>query len=153
MFQCSIFTWNHSCHIGVPIEKNFNELLLLGAPTWRPGPLLFEFQGTEWKRCIAWSNQEYCYSLYLQNELQGYPQHYPILLAFPSRSYMRTCLIHLGMDIILKEKFLSKETARTQFIGHWGLLTICQYQFIHIKFGKAIATKHLWSDRSLADLD
>ena len=42
-----VFTLRHGGHVGAHLQKNFNELLLLCAPTWPSWPLLFESHRTE----------------------------------------------------------------------------------------------------------
>ena len=41
------FTLQHGGHVGAHLQKNFNELLLLCAPTWLSWPLSFESYRTE----------------------------------------------------------------------------------------------------------
>ena len=42
-----IFTLRHGGHVGAHLQKDFNELLLLCAPTWPSWPLSFESHRTE----------------------------------------------------------------------------------------------------------
>ena len=42
-----VFTLRHGGHVGAHQQKNFNELLLLRAPTWPSWPLSFESHRTE----------------------------------------------------------------------------------------------------------
>lgn len=50
MSKSSIFTWGHSRHAGVPIEKNFRKVLLFGTPIWPLHPLSSWCPGgNEWK--------------------------------------------------------------------------------------------------------
>ena len=42
-----VFTLRHSGHVGAHLQKNFNELFLLCAPTWLSWPLSFESHRTE----------------------------------------------------------------------------------------------------------
>ena len=42
-----VFTLRHGGHVGAQLQKNFNELLLLCAPTWPSWPLSLEFHRTE----------------------------------------------------------------------------------------------------------
>ena len=42
-----VFTLHHSGHVGAHLQKNFNELLLLCAPTWLSWPFSFKSHRTE----------------------------------------------------------------------------------------------------------
>ena len=42
-----VFTSRHGGHVGAQLQKNFNELLLLCAPTWPSWLLSFESHRTE----------------------------------------------------------------------------------------------------------
>ena len=42
-----VFTLRHGGYVGAHLQKNFNELLLLCAPTWPSWPLSFESHRTE----------------------------------------------------------------------------------------------------------
>ena len=48
-WNCTLIIEHHSCliHFGVPLQKNLNELLLLGTQTWLLQPLSYESQRTE----------------------------------------------------------------------------------------------------------
>ena len=47
-----VFIQRHCCHVGVLIEKNSNEILLLGTPIWQLPPMTCWSLGNELKRFV-----------------------------------------------------------------------------------------------------
>ena len=65
-----VFTLRHGGHVGAHLQKNFNELLLLCAPTWPSWPLSFESHRTEGhvtendSQSERANNAVHCFSMY-----------------------------------------------------------------------------------------
>lgn len=118
----SVFTWRHTRHIVVLLEKNFNELLLSGTQTERPWLLLFESQRTECKRSVtlnAWfhcgwvlsKNSDYRFKIYLLHWIchwrQGFVfEGYKLSPPPPTKTYILLSSRYISNYIAVHMKYV-----------------------------------------------